>query len=92
MEESADYPEIEAPDDYPAEFAEPSIDISEPVPVGVEGSKPDPNRPTKAVRPIKIESFKYEYPSIDLLAANPSPGASVNRDELQMTARSRPCS
>lgn len=87
IEASDDYPEIDASAVEPGRLEGPTIDIPDSIPAKAEKSKPKPPKSTKAVRPINIESFKYEYPSLDTLATNPSPGPSVSRDELQMTAR-----
>ncbi|MCK4460706.1 MAG: DNA translocase FtsK, partial [candidate division Zixibacteria bacterium] len=36
---------------------------------------------------LQMKSVEYTYPSLDLLRENPQPGASVNSDELDFTAR-----
>ncbi len=45
---------------------------------------------TKIVKPSKqlhLDSINYSYPPIDMLADNPTPESSVNKDELDFTAQ-----
>ncbi len=46
-----------------------------------------PAEKTASVRQVKIESMDYTYPGLDLLNQSPSDEPSVNRDELNFTAR-----
>ena len=41
----------------------------------------------KVAEPLHVKSFDYKYPPLDILNENPSPGASVNIEELNFTAR-----
>ncbi len=36
---------------------------------------------------LQMKSVEYRYPTLDLLKNNPQPGASINNDELDFTAR-----
>jgi len=46
-----------------------------------------PAEKTASIRQVKIESMDYTYPGLDLLNQSPSDEPSVNRDELNFTAR-----
>jgi len=54
--------------------------------------RPEKNNRRKAVikkvaEPLHVKSFDYRYPALDILNENPTPGASINIDELNFTAR-----
>lgn len=51
--------------------------------------KPSKRRTTvrKLPEPVQVTSFKYTYPSLDLLEQNPETGTAVSQDELTVTSK-----
>ncbi len=54
---------------------------------GSAGKKGKRKATKKIAQPVNIKSIDYEYPNLELLSENPSPGASVPAEELNFTAR-----
>jgi len=85
--ESAEYPDTV--DNELAEPAENDI-YNEPEPnvTAFDSDKPPSKKiPSKLARPVSVKSFKYEYPSLELLSDNPVQGTAVSNEEMEMTAR-----
>ena len=59
-------------------------------PSGVSDRSDRVKRQTAATKPpeqVQLKSIEYTYPPLDLLNVNPQASASVNNEELEMTAR-----
>ena len=74
-----------APDQQASDVGPEPADAAETLRANKEGRR----RATvvRKTEKLQMKSVEYAYPSLDLLKDNPQPGASINNDELDFTAR-----